>query len=372
VAWDDVAPGRVRARRLAAGGAWSPIELAQSGSGAALSLGYASSGDALMAAVPAGGAVVASTSIQAGAWSSANLGTAASGARGVLSAGLDPYGLGFTAWANGDGTLGFDSWTAAGGHASLSSPTTDARAVAVAPFPGGGLAVVQLDVNGIYFQLLSATGTFSRGENVGSFSSVDVGPNSTVNVVADAAGHVHVVWASPGLPNNPGTLTYRERLADGTWDYARSISSNVDPSERPLIAASDDSSVLIVWAWAGAPDALHHFILRGGPTVWQPAAGIDAVDVVTYPAIAMSSGGNAVLAWGHDTPDDGLVCARRYFAATGWETPLSAQCTPIYSDTSAAATPFVDASLSASGQGLVTYVVRRSGVSDRIYANTLR
>jgi hypothetical protein len=83
----------------------------------------------------------------------------------------------------------------------------------------------------------------------------------------------------------------------------------------------------------------------------------------------MDPSGNAILAWGRNNPGGGLVRAMRYIAGSGWDAPNNVA---LYVDPNADSAPMVAAAMGPTGQGVVSYVVRRGGARDQIHVNTLR
>jgi hypothetical protein len=367
--WDAASPERVRVRRAAPGGAWSPVEPAGDGWGASHDVAMTAAGDALMVG-GRGDHLVSTQSLGGAPWTAlGDLGGshgAADNAAGSIAVTTQPAGPALAVWSQGTSPAAYALWSPAGGWTATSAFASRFDRAAIAPLPGGGFAMGRIS-GGFVDLFTSASGaTWGLGVNVGGLAAATDGARSSINIATDGAGRIHVVWTHPGSNGESSTALYREYEGDQTWvPFMIGLDNEIDTRVQPLVAASRSGDLIVVTASANSTRPHYTVRVREGHT-WQEGRPLN---FQTTPAVAMDDAGNALLVWARDDSQFGLVQASRYQHGVGWE---SAYVQTLHAGATGATSPAVAAAMSPSGQAVLGYVVRRPGEPDRVYAQTLR
>jgi hypothetical protein len=370
VAWSDANPNRVRARRNGTAAAWSAIE--ELGDGWGADLDAASGGTALLllgtGASQLFSRATALSATSFGAASTLTSALARNDPRTELAVDGASQGLAF--WAEGAVSFRYSTWSSAAGWTAAATMPGDFIRAAIAPMPGGGFALAAIDSASVYLRLYRPGSGWAVGEVVNGFDEATAANEATVNVAVDALGYIHVAYTFP-IQNDPyAQILYDERNPNGTWQTTRGFTTGggVDAREKPLLAVSDEGDVILGWRRANSTQREMAVAVREGRS-WTEPRELDNFDTVIHPAVAMDATGNALVVWGREETDFGLVRANRYIAGSGWD---NSTYLVLHDDMTASAATHLQAAMSPSGQALVAYVVRKTGEPDRVFANTLR
>jgi len=373
VAWGDVSPARVRARRFTdAGTTWSAIEDAGAGWGSTLRLARDPSGDAMLVSTDARH-VRASASVQGAAWTSVADISGALDGDGAAELAMDKNGAAMAVWIQGAPAYGQATWSAAAGWTAPQVAGTDYYQIAVAAHPNGGFSLAALGAGVVYHKGYLPDGTFESGVvHATSTGSADPAHGS-VALLLGASLQPCLTWIIPNTAAHPANLDFDCYLAAGRWDIARTVDDEVATGARPLLAQSADTKFLVT-TWPRAegytPRSAAMAVASGseiGPVYFGGDVAVGANDLQ---ALAMDDAGNAVIVYG--TPgvlDTQPVRALRFFAADGiWE-----QVTvPLFSGQVGATVTSMAAAMTPAGQALVVYALQPATGGPQVYAQTLR
>jgi hypothetical protein len=370
VAFADASPGRVRVRRTGVDAAWSPFEQAGPNWGTDLAVAADTTNALLVGSRP--GRVFANVSAGGAAWSGFHVlgsGFDASVETNVDVA-VDSTGRALAVWNQNLTDLYWATWTSSGGWSTPALFATETTSASLAPIPGGGFAMARIRTGAVGLFIYSATTGWDAGDYVGSLHAVGDEQRSRAAVGVDALGYVHVVWTQP-IENDEyySEIFYDERDPSGVWATTRGFLENkVDGRHKPDLRVAPNGNVIVSWRRASTIYN-HRAVLVRDDRSWAEVRELGGSSLDTHPAVAIDDAGNALIAWGMEEPDFGLVRANRYFVGSGWE---SSTYFVLYDDETASSAPHLGAALSPTGEGLIAYVVRKEGEPDRVYANTLR
>lgn len=369
VAFADSDPARVRVRRVDGDSIWAQIEPAGGGWGSDL---WAASDDGtnFILAGAVHERLFARASLAGGAWSSAStISNTVDETDPRTAVAVDSTGRGMAVWAEGASEFRYATWTAAGGWTAPQPFASSFYRAALAPIPAGGFALAFTNTLGVYLRFyLPGDAAWGTGEYVGSFDEAGAEAEATVSAAVDPNGTAHVAWTSPIANDSYANLFYDERNADGTWEITRGFDTEVDARAKPLLSISDEGDVILAWRRANTTLRTLAVSVRDERS-WEEIRELDNFAAPVYPAVAMDATGNALIVWGREDTDFGLVRSNRYIAGSGWD---ASTYLILHDDPTATSAPHVAAAMSPTGEALVAYVVRKAGTPDTVFAHTLR
>jgi hypothetical protein len=370
VAWTDTSPARVRARRRAAGGAWSAaVEDAHAGWGATLRLARAPTGDAMLISTD-GRRVRASASVAAGAWSAP---VDISGELGVDTAAelaMDKNGAAMAIWMQNPPTYGQATWSRGGGWTTPVVGGTQSYRITVAAQPTGGFAIAALGAGRALYVGSTSIGSFNGYAFGTQATEVAAALQGTISLIFSATGDPCIALITPLPPPYPGAFAADCHDPIRGWQPQTSGDNMAQPGTTPHIAVSADArTVLTAWARTVAvPPPGHATVVRNNVTVIGPLP-FGAIPNPSMNAVAMDDAGNAVVVWGSvGASATTAVTAFRFFVATSaWamNTELFTSATPVVlSSLAATSTP--------AGETLVVYAIHPASGNDQVYAQMLK
>jgi hypothetical protein len=370
VAWSDADPSRVRVRRTGANAAWDAIEPLGNAWGA--DLDAAVGGGAFLLLGSLDRTVAARATALNGSFSAASaLSSALSRLDPRTELAVDSTGLALAIWSEGAVTHRYSTWTSAAGWAPAAAMPMEFIRGSLAPMPGGGFALAAINSGSVFLRLYwPGTGWEAYGDVVNGFDEATAANEAQVSVAVDALEHIHVAYTFPIENDDYAEILYDERNPDETWETTRGFvgGTGVDARFKPLLAVSDDGDVILAWQRANSTLPKMGVTVRENRS-WAEPRSLDSSYVTVAPSVAMDATGNAVIAWGRDDTSFGLVRANSYIAGSGWD---QSTYLVLHDDSTATSVPYLSAAMSPTGQALIAYVVRKAGVTDSVFAQTLR
>ena len=372
VAWADTSPGRVRARRLSAGGVWSAVEDAHGGWGSTLRLARAPTGDAMLVSTD-GRHVRASPSVSGAPWTTpADIsGQLANDDAAELA--MDKTGEAMAVWVQDTSNSGKTTWSKASG--AWTTPVLGAPSgyqVAVAATPNGGFGIAATTGSAVTYYGSVPTGTF-QGYAFGLVSGVTTTiSQSAVALFIAAGGEPCAASISPAAYPNPGTFQADcHHSSDGYFSPETSGDNYAMLGTRPHIAASaDGKTVLTAWSRSLINPPRGYATVVQNERVIGPVGFEGPEEKDTMEAVAMDDAGDGVVVWGSaGVYENTVVTAFRFFGAAGsWEQSDE----PLFTSTILTELTSLAVVTTPTGETLVVYSIHPPNATDQVYAQLLK